>query len=756
MSFPSFQLPLNGHKLALTMFSYPILQGFFLTLMFPEYCSGFKIDINHGRYNNINIYLIRDTNARDSQYRRFYIHRRTNLDLNIIVQRNQHLQTATWVIKDSDLEISNVFSLAFKQNQQNATFNVYSSEKIRGRSSGANPIGTLSLIITEAYQLCSGASKQHEWISEPDYHLQWGRWLSFITGFRKISFFKTTVITFAITPFHAHDFLQFDWRDSILDGPFLTFIVNLGYTFISRLADEYLNFRNIAWVCQACKVEYSLYNAKSPFVGMLNAALTHFYFNQVYSNRLQYLPEVVAISKDHQVIGIDKLRTKNPFLSDWQYRNYHFKNKVSRFDSTYFETFPVALNLLAKSMNYTLVFGGLNIEPFWRRRYVEATFVKMSISPKNLKVEFPEAVSFIPWDSYRLALGYYKKDVSFEVPNFFLIATARFDLPTRICVCVLISLLLVVVHLIFAKLAFETNCGTYRQAICTVIQIIIKKQTRKLDAVRFATLVGFFFIRCFYAIALRQELIAPVKPYHVETLSELLKSGYKFTQIVNNNSAQENQQHEILYRENLAYNFEAALGHENFQGSLLLSAKNNPKKYWWLIYRGTEGFVNKKAIQVREIPTLEGSWQVQETGTGIEGLREKANNYNHVIKKRYSFNLYVVTLYSRVGSQIEPVMKTILWESGIRLVWSRMKSYLEQRRGVLREQYFEVDGRKWQSVRFGALAKFNMVMILLCCLCFFTEIMLNRICVSMYQKSCEVKNIDVIDTENREIKPLEL
>lgn len=485
----------------------------------------FKMEINIDKYNHVTIFVVRDCET----FSKFPLvnkaSRTANEDLNIIVKTHQHLLYTTWHITDSFHgfyslhEISN-FTL------ENPSLNVYSSEKVSCCSGNPRNSGTMTIIITQVKQVYSIGN--HLFTYDLKYQYMWGIWLSYITGFRKVSLLKSNLAAFAISCFNPYRYLFVSNHNSLQTSPFLTLVFKVKYQ-LSSLRQKKLQSDIFMWVCYHCGSDYSYFQQKKFFKGDFMQELITNYDTQTWftSEKKMFASFgspilLVALSMDPD-LGIEATRKLQPYTVKYIYLKYHLQTMPVH--TQFFHPFALTLTELALKLNYTVIFGG-RITKKWSGRYSQACIKQGSKHRKSTEIaHYPETYSLLAWDTSAYLISYIEHQTDYMTKQFFVILATPFDF--GVWILLLTTLIAIAYYIIKLKHKPNIHRSTkYDDTIFEIIRLIFQKDVRRKYCVITLALLTFFFTEFFYLTSLTSDMIKPGKPRRMETLGELFKSGF--------------------------------------------------------------------------------------------------------------------------------------------------------------------------------------------------------------------------------------
>lgn len=745
-------------------------------LIFPAHffsLTAFMLDINENLYKKITIFVIRDHQAALNYYRKNWGHVlnfRGNEDLNAILQLSQsRLKQATWIVKDSAYLFTDSYTI-FEKIQANKSEVSYSVVKNRFGTDTSGKIHSLTLILTEYAQIMTTPTAGYT--TEREYHASWARWFCYITGYRKLSLLKKTLLIFAFTDLDPRKLGTVKQYDILHTSQVLVFVIKLSYSSSKRLTHkafkatheiETLRPKYIYWVCQHCQIELSHYNRIAPFTGDLEHELQINYFLQNLRSRISYRyffqnkpPVLVAALNGDPAVGIYATRKLMEHSEKWFYLNFHKAPKTIPFPVLEeYEPYILTMYALANRVNYTLAIGG-KILPNGIGRNIQAWASLVSMNDDQMTCLNQEVNSLAFWDAYNIKIIYYEKTPRFRVENFFLILANPFDY--GIWIVLLITLFTMVGYIYRFGTCYQQANSRLDYAVFEVVTIVFQKHVRLPDILRISALFGFFFTEFFYLTSLTEHFIAPPEPLKMQTLSELFQASYKLqVPLITAHNVSQQEIVKILQtkRTELANQMGVALSGEKFDVKLLKNSTENIWKYWWPgnvlqghEYKSTVSIYatsySRRSILTYESFTLEN---LKMPSTRLARIKSKTlaandNKYMHVLGKLYGHNMFLIEFCSKFAEHIEPVLKRILWENGIRLLWNRMKANRFERQlageDIKKNRVYSIE--MWDD-RFSALLKLTGTMLSLSCLCLWFECKQTRksIARKVYTIRCHCK-----------------
>lgn len=635
------------------------------------------------------------------------------------MQDNQHIGY-TWVLQLSNYS----FDTSGVTRVSNITWSrgrIRNSEKVTWR---ANPFPKWKFLTLVFYPLFQLYPKNPSTILfENDYKAFWGRWVSYITGGSKLTLLKKSTIVICLARVHSTVW----FFKSILSIPFpmMTWGIKVSRNDIPTVWDA-------GWVCFYCDLDLKFYENLKPFTGKLDrTVITYGYLKTILARKLAAnsvnadlpgTPIINVYSDFGYYFGNTDIYRYN--LSSRGLYGHRFSQKLDT--GGIFQPFPIAMEIMADANNYTIVTGGVlkkSLAPIYFHGVLQL------IDAFNGKsVLYPELESLYMWDKIQYAVDYCeaKQKHEIQIQNIFQILCNPFSSSTWLC----LTMVLVAIFLYFKQ---DVKCSQGNSgglgALFQITRLLLQKSIIRIEIARVVCLFGFLITEFYYLGSTTEAIIAPPKPVLQNSVFNLLQIGYKLWLPEIRRQYMATAGAFLSDRRNLFLSqFQEALKSEGMSSRALV-ALTKSRRYWnsplqernFNSLEGLQKFdgwllLNRKMIKWYEVE----SWRKMKESGRVHSDKRENKRYCNTVKKRYGFNVKLISFYSKLHSNMGKSLTRILYDSGLRYFWTNMMSAgLFQKQAETQQGIAEVQAIKFADNRFVAiniLGACGLIVSLLVCL----------------------------------------
>ncbi len=305
--------------------------------------------------------------------------------------------------------------------------------------------------------------------------------------------------------------------------------------------------------------------------------------------------------------------------------------------------------------------------------------------------------------------------------SFFEIFGRPFDQVTWVC----ISVSLFAIFIYFGKTSLSLV-----DSLFAIIKLVLQRSASQKHSFSLYFVVAFFFLEFFFLSSATEKMIAPIKPYIMQTLSELFSRGYKLMDFVPLNFyANDVTTEQIREAENNQWLFQR----EEYQDYLMKEGIESFSKapdgefYKWVwdrdVHRNYNGSFAKSVCYDpgnQKLVTMSVHYGAQNYKENI--LQDPCGDITcHTISKRYGHQYEIIEVHSKIRSLVKRIFSRVLHDSGIHNFWNRIDSRLNEKKLYSFQENRKVVAIQMKDLRFLYIISASVSLLGMACACFCFE-----------------------------------
>ncbi len=429
--------------------------------------------------------------------------------------------------------------------------------------------------------------------SESDFAGHWGKWLIYILYNQKIKITLENSLLLAITSYDAMSFFDYaaTYHDALLNSPIVVLVVTVLL--------ENTEIWDVWMACYFCELDNSLYFRMKVLTGNLNKTITELFTPKIYSHhRVNVSFGIAGLTRP--IFSVEINSGRGHLRNGIRIQCFGFGSSVSV--SLLLRSYKRPLNLtsfideclhqnvltfeiVGEKLNHTIYFRG-SVDNSWNTSYSGTIAKVFPVSTTTLRQKFyTDTLEYILLDTVGTKPTYCENQTVFQKHmNKVTIIGLSFGVTTWVLKFAFIFAIVVYLS--------KTSKNNLANILFDVFRMVLQRNLRKVDFVKILSLIICFFLEFFYLTVLPGNIIASPAPYVKQTVTELLRDGYKFFAGVLTINIQEH----VFIHDNIFMQLvnRTVTTTEGYNDDIL-----NPEKYWWSALN-VDDFEDTRALQKEE------------------------------------------------------------------------------------------------------------------------------------------------------------
>lgn len=332
----------------------------------------------------------------------------------------------------------------------------------------------------------------------------------------------------------------------------------------------------------------------------------------------------------------------------------------------------MVLTELAKYLNSTVEFGSQSETV----KHHMAVITLSEIFPQILWNNNVQMTNFIFDDSVAVRIFYCEQVAKYQVSSSIDIVKSTFDLPTWIS---LFIILLYCVWFIKHETIKISAVRNRAKSLFEIVSLMFQGSMWKTDTFRITLTFSYLLLQFMFLSRATELIISPPTQLVAETTSSLINDGYRFTYRIFLWKESQAEINRIVFEHAEIIN--QSLESEGFKGNIFNLTYWTPPffaerhEYTEIVKNAYKNiFANAKVMLMVSASSLNNFDILWPKDDVTYEVQKEGRVQCHAVKSIYRRNVRFYYIYSVIRARLERVLKTIVYDAGIRLYWlSRMK-----------------------------------------------------------------------------------